>query len=78
MATKLEPVPGCYYINLSDQLIKVAALLYHEGSLSFVTVEFLNGMREHILIEEWNHLDLYAYPDWLAQRREKINLQADV
>lgn len=74
MTIKLEPVPGCYYINLSDQLIKVMALLYHEGYLSCVTIEFLDGSREHILIEEWNHLDLYAYPDWLAERREKINL----
>ena len=78
MATKLEPVPGCYYINLNDQLIKVTALLYQEGSLSCVIIEFLNGMRERIAIEAWRYMDLYAYPDWLAERRGKIDLQADI
>ncbi len=78
MAVKQEPVPGYYYINLTGQLIKVKALLYVEGGLQRVVVEYLDGKVLNIRLDEWNWLDLSVYSEWLETRRVDTELEYEV
>lgn len=66
MAVKQQPVPGFYYINLTGQLIKVRALVYNDGSLARVVVEYLDGRRVHLPLDEWNWLELDRYSDLIS------------
>lgn len=78
MAVKQEPVPGYYYINLTGQLIKVKALLYIEGGLARVVVEYLDGKILNIRLDEWNWLDLSVYSEWLETRNVQKDLEYEV
>ncbi len=66
MAVKQRPVPGFYYINLAGQLIKVRALVYSGGVLNRVVVEFLDGRRAHLPLDEWNWMELDRYSDLVS------------
>ena len=65
MAVRQRPVPGLYYINLTGQLIKVRALVYSAGVLTRVVVEYLDGRRARLPLDEWNWLELDRYSDLL-------------
>jgi hypothetical protein len=78
MAVKQQPVPGYYYINLTGQLIKVKALLYADGQLSRVVVEYLDGKILNIRLDEWNWLDLSVYSEWLETRNVDTDLEYEV
>ncbi len=78
MAVRQEPVPGYYYINLTGQLIKVKALLYVDGSLGRVVVEYLDGKILNIRLDEWNWLDLSVYSEWLETRNLESELEYEV
>lgn len=69
MAARQKPVPGFYYINLTGQLIKVRALLYVDGVVRRVVLEYLDGSVIKLALEEWDWLDLARYTDWLERNR---------
>jgi hypothetical protein len=73
-----EPVPGNYYINLTGQLIRVKMILYSGLDASRVVIEYLDGRRIHIDIQEWDWLDLSVYPDWLNRQRDNIDLEYEL
>ena len=52
MTVRQKPVPGFYYINLTGQLIKVRALLYVEGAVRRVILEYLDGSVIKLALEE--------------------------
>lgn len=77
MAMSRKPVPGCYYINLTGQLIKVRALLYVQGTASRVLFEYLDGNRANVSLEEWDWLDLSCYRERFGtQTREPGELES--
>lgn len=69
MAARQKPVPGFYYINMAGQLIKVRALLYVDGLVRRVVLEYLDGSVIKLALQEWDWLDLARYTDWLERNR---------
>lgn len=78
MSIQQNPIPGRYYINLTGQMIKVRALLYLEGSLNKVTMEYLDGSVIHVAVDEWGWLDLSMYNEWNGSRRAKREIEKEV
>lgn len=78
MTGRQRPVPGFYYINFSGQLLKVRALLYADGQVRRVVLEYLDGSVIHVAIEEWEWLDLARYTDWLERRRPHLDREREV
>jgi len=64
MPKQQQPVPGEYYINLTGQLIKVRYLLYKQDVISLILLEYQDGHRMSVKLDEWNWLDLKPYSDW--------------
>ncbi len=75
MAVKQKPVPGYYYINLTGQLIRVKALLYVDGNLARVVIEYMDGRTVKVSAEEWAWLDLSMYTEWLGRRKQEMELE---
>ena len=75
MSIQQKPIPGRYYINLTGQMIKVRAILYFEGSLNKVVMEYLDGGVIHIDADEWDWLDLSMYNEWNDSRLEKQEIE---
>ncbi len=71
MAIKTKPLINHWYVNLTGQLIKVVAVGYHEGELSKVVIEYINGKRQIIGIDTWNLLDLEMHLYRAAKRARK-------
>ena len=78
MSIQQKPVPGRYYINLTGQMIKVRALLYFEGSLNKVVMEYLDGGVIHVDADEWDCLDLSMYNEWNDSRLEKQEIEKEL
>lgn len=78
MSTQQKPIPGRYYINLTGQMIKVRALLYFEGSLNKVVMEYLDGGVIHIDVDEWDWLDLSMYNEWSGSYRAEREIEKEV
>jgi len=78
MTVRQRPVPGFYYINFTGQLIKVRALLYAEGEVRRVVLEYLDGSVIHVPMQEWDWLDLARYTDWLDRRRPRLDLEREL
>ena len=78
MSIQQKPVPGRYYINLTGQMIKVRALLYFEGSLNKVVMEYLDGGVIHVDAYEWDCLDLSMYNEWNDSRLEKQEIEKEL
>ena len=70
MSKKQLPVPGNYYVNLTGQLIKVLCVLYSDGELAIVRLEYQDGHQMTVKFEEWNWLDLRPYADWFLGEAE--------
>lgn len=71
MATQQTPIPGNYYVNKTGQLIKVRYILYSDGDVSRVILEYLDGHRMSVELEEWSWLDLTRYSDWYLERESE-------
>lgn len=69
MAVKQKPVVGNWYMNVAGQLIKVWALGYSSGRLSQVVIEYLNGKRKIIGLQDWWSLDLEVHLYRATRRR---------
>ncbi len=69
MSIQQTPVVGTWYVNLSGQLLKVWAVSYAGSRLSKVVVEYLNGTRTVVDIDQWNLLDLEINFQKIAARR---------
>lgn len=67
MIARELPQAGCYYINLTGQLIKVKALLYTGEHLTRLALEYLDGKTVFISIQEWDWLDFVSYSEWLGE-----------
>ena len=78
MAVKQKPVPGYYYINLTGQLIRVKALLYVEGEMACVFIEYMDGRTIKVSAEEWSWLDLSMYTEWLGRRKQDMELENEL
>ena len=76
MAIQYKPIPGRYYINHTGQMVKVRALLYRDGLLNKVIIEYLDGNIIYIAAKEWSWLDLSIYNDWRSSRR--LNRKLDI
>lgn len=72
MSVKQKPVVGNWYMNLSGQLIKVWALGFTSGHISKVVIEYLNGKRRVIGLDEWTAMDLEVHL-YRATRRKHGN-----
>lgn len=77
MTVRQKPVPGFYYINLTGQLIKVRALLYVQGLVRRVVIEYLDGSVIKLALEEWDWLDLARYTDWLERNRPVLERERE-
>ena len=75
MSIQQKPIVGSWYINLTGQLLKVWAVSYADSSLSKVVVEYLNGSRVVIDIEQWNLLDLEINFEKIARRKKLEEFQ---
>lgn len=69
MAVKQKPVVGNWYMNVAGQLIKVWALGYSSGRLTQVVIEYLNGKRKIIALQDWWALDLEVHLYRATRRR---------
>ncbi len=49
---------GSWYMTASGQLIKVWATCISNGLLETVVIEFLNGRRSILSLEDWVDLDV--------------------
>lgn len=78
MSVKQRAVPGYYYINLTGQLIRVKALLYVNGALAMVMIEYMDGRTVKVSSEEWGLLDLSMYTEWLGKRKEDLDLENEI
>lgn len=79
MSIQQEPIPGRYYINLTGQMIKVRALLYLNGLLTRVIIEYLDGNIIYVAADEWCWLDLSIYNEWRGSRRvNKRDLEKEI
>ncbi len=77
MTVRQKPVPGFYYINVTGQLIKVRALLYAQGCVRRVVIEYLDGSVINLALEEWDWLDLARYTDWLERNRPALSCERE-
>jgi len=75
MSIHQTPVVGSWYVNLTGQLLKVWAVGYADSRLSRVVVEYLNGSRMVVDIDQWNLLDLEVNFQKIARRRNAEELQ---
>ena len=78
MSTQHEPIPGRYYINLTGQMIKVKALLYFDGLLSKIIIEYLDGNVIYVAANEWGWLALSIYNEWRGSSRVKRALEKEI
>lgn len=77
MTIQHQPIPGRYYINLTGQMIKVRALLYRDGLLNKVIIEYLDGNIIYVAADEWSWLDLSIYNEWKGSRRLKREIDIE-
>lgn len=70
MAVKQQPVVGNWYMNMAGQLMKVWALGYAAGKPHRVVIEYLNGKRRIISMDDWRSLNLEAHLYRAARRRD--------
>ncbi len=77
MTVRQKPVPGFYYINVTGQLIKVRALLYVQGMVRRVVIEYLDGSVIKLALDEWDWMDLARYTDWLERNRPAVSCERE-
>jgi len=70
MFLQQKPIAGYWYTNIVGQLVQVRALLYSDGSLSRVALEYANGKRDFVDLKNWYHLDLALHSP-RVERRER-------
>ncbi|HED38912.1 MAG TPA: hypothetical protein ENJ13_00610 [Chromatiales bacterium] len=75
MSIQQKPIVGSWYVNLTGQLLKVRAVSYRDSSLSKVVVEYLNGSRVIIDIEQWKLLDLEINFEKATRRKKREEFQ---
>ncbi len=75
MSIQQKPIVGSWYVNLTGQLLKVRAVSYCESSLSKVVVEYLNGSRVIVDIEQWKLLDLEINFEKGTRRKKREEFQ---
>ena len=58
MFSAQEPVPGSWYVNRTGKLMKVRLLLYQGRRRQALLIEYLEGHRQIIGIDDWYCLQL--------------------
>ncbi len=61
-----EPVPGAWYVNRTGKLMKVRLLLYAGRRRQALLIEYLEGQRQIIGIDDWYRLQLHRREMMLA------------
>jgi len=59
MFSSQEPVPGAWYINRTGKLMKVRLMLYRGRRRCALLIEYLEGQRQIIGIDDWYRLQLH-------------------
>lgn len=59
MYSTREPVVGDWYVDHSGMLVKVRLAVYRHEYLSTLLLEYLDGQRQIISIDEWYCLELH-------------------
>lgn len=72
-----KPIPGYWYANISGQLMQVRAVLYEGAAASRTVLEYINGRRETVAIEDWAKLDLSLHSPGAEQRRSRRSGQIE-
>ena len=62
-----KPIPGYWYSNGEGQLIQVRALTYFKGVQALITLENIDGKREHIRPTQWLELQLILHSPVVAE-----------
>lgn len=75
MTMQQTPLVGNWYMNMTGQLLKVWAVSYADRKPATVVIEYLNGKRKIVGIQDWYHLDLelHLYQTIRRRNREEIN-----
>lgn len=74
MPTNQIPAAGSWYVNRTGKLVKVALLLFDEGTPTRILLEYLDGMRIVIGMEAWMQFDLRVYSLRIENRDELWNV----
>jgi hypothetical protein len=52
----LPPTPGNWYVDKTGTLFKVRVLTYASGVLRYAVIDYPQGPRRKVAIEDWNSL----------------------
>ncbi len=58
MSATIKPAVGRWYMTATGQLIKVWASAYFDGRISRIAIEYLNGRKRLLTMDEWATLEL--------------------
>lgn len=68
MLLQHRPIPGYWYANIVGQLVQVRAVLYTNGALSRIVLEYINGRRDFVDSDGWRYLDLALHSPGMERR----------
>ena len=66
-----KPIPGYWYANIKGQLMQVRAVLYEGTKANRTILEYINGRRETVAIDDWYRMDLSLHSPGIEQRRNR-------
>lgn len=52
----LPPTPGNWYVDKTGTLFKVRVLVYNKGKMRYAVIDYPQGPRQWVAIEDWNNL----------------------
>ncbi len=61
MSAAIKPAVGRWYMTATGQLIKVWASAYFDGKIGRIAIEYLNGRKRLLSIDEWATLELEVH-----------------
>ncbi len=70
-----NPIPGYWYANPTGQLMQVRAVLYKGTNASRTVLEYINGRRETLSMDDWCRLDLSLHSPGVEQHRHQSQVE---
>lgn len=71
MSVSEEPVVGSWYADRSGELLRVRLALYRYEHLTALLLEYMEGGRQIVSIDEWYGMDLHR--DMLSVSQQHIS-----
>ncbi len=68
MLLQHRAIPGYWYANIVGQLVQVRAVLYTNGVLTRILLEYINGRRDFVDPDGWRYLDLALHSPGMERR----------